>query len=159
MTRSRSGNRGGTLADHTFDLPLHKGRNLIAAEVLSGSGGWALQFGGPKERQIAVSAGDDPDHFSITATGAASGSLVVPVSIQPTLPRLDASTALDDFATWQPREPLAVLDETAVKNLWMKEPDSTKWYAGAGDLSAVVWLYEGDKYLELFLAVTERQAY
>jgi hypothetical protein len=50
---------------------------------------------------------------------------------------------------------LAVSDENSVKNLWMKEPDSTKWYRGSADLSATVWLSEGEKYLELFVAVAD----
>ncbi len=151
------GNRGGTLADHTFELPLKKGRNLIVAEVLSGSGGWALTYGGPKERQIATTSGKDPDSLVITAASKASGAdpLTVPVTLQDTLPTLSTNASLDDFATWQTEEPFAVPDEAAVKNLWVKEPDSSKWYTGPADLSAHFWLRDlGDK-LEFVASVTD----
>jgi hypothetical protein len=151
------GNRGGTLADHTFELPLKKGRNLITVEVLSGSGGWALSYGGPKERQIATSGGKDPDCLLVTAASQGNGPdpLAVPVNLQETLPTLSAQASLDDFSTWPTEEPFAVPDEAAIRNLWVKEPDSTKWYAGPADLSARFWLRDSGDKLEFVAIVTD----
>jgi hypothetical protein len=151
------GNRAGTLADHVFDLPLKKGRNLIAVEVLSGSGGWALDFGGPKERQVALTVGNDPDAVAITlqSGGKTLGNLTAPLRLEDTLPGIDPSAPLDQPGTWMPLEPLVLLDESAVKNLWMKQPDSSRWYGGKMDLSAIVWLRDAGKNLELFVAVTD----
>lgn len=152
-----AGNLGGSLADHTFDLPLKKGRNLIVVEVLSGSQGWAFDFGGPKERQIAVTSGNDPDQISVTTTsdGQTSNPLVVPIQLQNVVPAIDPAAALDQLNTWNSLEPLAVPDDSAVKNLWMKEPDSSKWYGGKSDLSGIFWLRDAGKNLELFMAITD----
>ena len=151
------GNRVSSLADHVFDLPLKKGRNLIAVEVLSGSGGWALDFGGPKERQVALTVGNDPDSVAIDlqADGKTLGQLKVPVQLQDVVPSIDANAALDQPASWMPLEPLTLLDESAVKNLWMKQPDSSRWYGGKKDLSAIVWLRDSGQSLQLFVAVTD----
>jgi hypothetical protein len=151
-----SGNNGRGLADHPFTLPLKAGRNLLAVEVLSGSGGWTLDFGGPKERQIATN-GNDPDQLSLRleTPGAPAVSAAVPVQLQDIVPALPPSIALDDPSAWLPLEPLAVLDETNVKNLWMKEPDSSRWYAGKADLSGTLWLRDAGASLQLFAAITD----
>ena len=47
---------GGGLADHLFNLPLKKGRNVLSALVLSGSGGWRLEFGGPKRNRLYMAS-------------------------------------------------------------------------------------------------------
>jgi hypothetical protein len=151
------GNRGGSMADHPFDLSLKKGPNVIAVEVLSGGQGWNFDFGGPKERQIALKAGDDPDRLMLTvkSNGKDLESLSAPVQLQATVPPLSTTEPLDQLSTWMPLEPLGVLGEESVKNLWMKEPDTSRWYGGAADLSGKAWLRDSGKTLDLFVAVTD----
>jgi len=148
---------GGATANHTFELPLKKGRNLIAVEVLSGKYGWVLSFGGPKERQIALTSGNDPDTVAISSQsdGKTLGTLIAPVRLQDVIPALDATASVDQLATWISMEPLTLLDDSSVKNLWLKEPDTSRWYKGRKDLSATVWVRDSGKALQLYIAVTD----
>ena len=109
---SRRATSFGTLADHTFNLPLKKGRNLIVVEVLSGTQGWSFDFGGPKERQVAVTSGNDPDQISATETsgGQTSNPVAVSIQLQDVVPPIDATAPMDQLSTWMPLEPLAVPD-------------------------------------------------
>ena len=150
------GNEGGSLADHAFTLPLKKGRNIVVVQVLSGSQGWSFDFGGPKERSRALSANNDPD--SLAATLSVAGAVVArqtaSLHIQEPVPPL-GNTPADQLSAWQPLEPLVVLEGDAVKNLFMKEPDSSRWYTGARDLSGTIWLRDDGTNLHLFAAVTD----
>ena len=42
-----------------------------------------------------------------------------------------------------------------VENLWVKEPDQSRWYRGEKDLSAGVWLREDGERLVLLIAVID----
>lgn len=151
-----SGNRHGSLADHSFDLPLRAGRNTLAVVVLSGSQGWSLDFGGPKERALAKT-NLDPDRLLVTlrANGQTLSQRVVPLQLQNAVPILGDIQNADALQSWMPLQPLAVLDESAVTNFFLKEPDSSRWYKGAGDLSALTWLRDDGKNLHLFVSVRD----
>jgi len=151
------GNQAGTLASHTFSLPLKAGRNTIAVVVLSGKGAWELQFGGPKERQIAVSGGNDPDHLEVKlmAGGQFLARQVIPLRLNEAIPALGAVPPSAPLASWMTLEPLTELGSEAVKNLWLKEPDSSRWYKGTSDLSARVWLRDGGAMLHFCVAVAD----
>ncbi len=43
-----NGSSSFSAGDHTADLPVRKGRNLLAVQVLSGSAGWCLAWGAPQ---------------------------------------------------------------------------------------------------------------
>ncbi len=152
------GNEHGGLADHTFDLPLKKGRNIISVLVLSGSGGWKLEFGGPKERALALSAGTDPDRVvvSLVAKGKVLSKQVVPVQISAPIPMLGGAIPATR-ADWMPLQPLAVLGGENVTNFFVKEPEQSRWYKGEKDLLALVWLRESGANLHLYVAVTDDQ--
>lgn len=152
-----SGNQHGSLADHTFSLPLKKGRNVISVVLLSGLYGWNLEFGGPKERELAVSGGSDPDSLSITldADGQILSRVAAPLHLQGPVPPLGPVASPDRLAGWMPLEPLALLEAEAVNNLWMKEPEQLRWYGGKEDLSGLVWLRDDGTNLHLFLSVTD----
>ncbi len=143
-----TGNRHGTLADHTFDLPLKKGTNVIAATVLSGSGGWAIDIAGPKQRAIAISGGVDPDRIEATLTTQAvrepAARLVLPVRLQTPIPPLGKMADEADLKSWMKLEPLAVLGTDQVTNLHLQFPEQSRWYKGEKDLSATIWLRQGD---------------
>ena len=149
-------NGGGTLGDHLFELPLKAGRNVIAAQVQSGSQGWKLHFGGPAQREAAVN-GKPADAVRVTLK---SGDAVLstqsyPLQISAPISALDAGAAPDALADWMKLEPLAVLGETNVTNFFNKEPDTSRWYQGETDLSAQVWLRDDGANLHLFAAVTD----
>lgn len=157
----------GPISLHPFTLHLKEGRNVLVARVISGRGGWALQYGGPRELYIARHAGESPDSLTMTLKSTDGNTLATqsaPLLLQGALPLLPAgftagSTALEQMQWLLLSEPLAVLGSDSVDNLWMKEPDSSRWYTGQSDLSALLWLYseEGSGTVNLVLAVTDDQ--
>lgn len=151
------GNQGGTLASHTFNLPLKAGRNTIAVAVLSGKGAWEIVFGGPKERQIAVTGGNDPDRVEVNVTsgGQFLARQVIPLELREPVPALGALPAASPLGGWMSLEPLAELGSDSIRNLWLKEPDSSRWYKGPNDLSALAWLRDDGADLHLAVAVTD----
>ena len=151
-----TGNRHGSLADHVFDMPLKKGRNVIAVSVLSGSQGWSIELGGPKERAIAWN-GIDPDRIEATlqidpgsVIAEASASLVLQSAVQPLF---DVDPAVP--SGWWTLEPLTVLGHSHLENPNMAHPDQSRWYRGDGDVSAIVWLRDGGNALHLAVAVRD----
>ena len=153
-----TGNRHGTLANHTFTLPLKKGRNVIAFQCLSGSGGWSIRFGGPRERYLAVTGGEPLDRLCITLLDDADQPMaerVLPLDLRAPLPRLGEGHDPDAPAAWLPLEPVAVLGADTVANRFVEQPDSDRWYKGEADLSAVVWLREHAGKLHLFVQVRD----
>lgn len=152
-----TGNRHGSLADHTFELPLRAGRNVIAFACLSGSGGWSLDVGGPRERALALSAGTPPDRLEVVLEGPDGTELArrtAGLRLQGPVPPL-GDVDRDDPAAWWALEPLAVLGAEQVTNRFAAEPDQTRWYRGEDDLSAVVWLRDDGTVLRLLVAVSD----
>ncbi len=149
------GNEHGGLADHVFDLPLKKGRNIISVQALSGSGGWKLEFGGPKERALALTQGTDPDRLvvSLVAGGQTLSSQTVPLQLSAPIPSVGKVPA--NASEWIQLQPLAQLGEENVTNFFVKEPDQSRWYKGEDDLSALVWLRESGENLHLFVAAKD----
>ncbi len=152
------GNESGGLADHTFVLPLKKGRNILSALVLSGSGGWNVEFGGPKERALALSAGTDPDRVevSLVAGERVLAKQVVPLQLNAAIPAL-IGAAPTTLSGWMPMQPLAELGDANVSNYFVKEPEQSRWYKGDSDLSALVWLRESGENIHLFVAAKDDQ--
>ena len=147
---------GGNLGDHLFELPLKAGRNVIAAQVQSGSQGWKLHFGGPAEREAAVN-GKPADVVRVTLK---SGDTVLstqsyPLQISAPIASVDAATAPDALSDWQKLEPLANLGEAEITNFFVKEPDTSRWYKGANDLSATAWLLSSGDNLQMLVAVKD----
>ena len=149
----KSGNKGN-LSNQTFELPLRKGRNVLAVMVLSGSGGWNIEFGGPRERTLAQT-NSAPDKLTVTlsANGKTLSRQEVPLQLAAPVARI--GTATDDYTNWQTLEPLAVMGAESVTNFFVKEPDTSRWYKGEDDLSAQVWLRDDGTDLHLFVAVTD----
>ena len=149
----KRGNKGN-LSNQTFELPLHKGRNVLAVMVLSGSGGWNIEWGGPRERTLAqTNSAPDKLIVALSANGKILSRQEVPLQLAAPVARISAPT--DNYADWQTLEPLAVLGESSVFNFWVKEPDTSRWYGGADDLSAQVWLRDDGANLHLLAAVRD----
>ena len=144
----------GSLADQPFDLPLRQGRNVLAVLVLSGSGGWDIEWGGPRERGLALT-NSAPDKLTatLTANGVTLAQQEVPLELAAPIAPIEKAT--DSYAGWQPLEPLAVLGGEEVTNFWVQEPDQSRWYGGDKDLSAQVWLRDDGANLQLFVAARD----
>lgn len=154
----KEGNQHGTLADHKFTLPLKAGKNTLAVGVLSGSYGWKVEIGGPKERGLAETAGTDPDRLVLSLRSGGEGveaRKIVPLPIRSALAPLKEPGSLDDLKTWLALDPVAELDDSAVTNEWDKEPDQSRWYKGTDDLSALAWLRPQGGKLHLAVAVRD----
>lgn len=146
----------GPVSAHPFTLKLRAGRNLIAVVLKSGSGGWAVLMGGPKELHLARTAGDDPDAV-LTTLKSTDGRVLAqektPFKIDSAVPALGDAPAWP--ASWSSLEPLAAPGSDAMTNFWMKEPDSSRWYKGEKDLSAVLWLRQAGDRVRLRVAVRD----
>lgn len=149
-----SGNRGPYhVLTHTFTAPVRKGRNLLAARVLSGSGGWRLVSGGPDEvaaaRRAKAGEGD-----ALVLEARVGGDLLaretIPVHIL--RPVEDAP----EKAAWDSLAPVGVL--AGLDNLHAAQPDSAKWYKGADDLSGRIWVRRQGGTVRLIAAVRDDRA-
>lgn len=152
-----TGNAHGGLGDHTFELPLRKGANTVAVLVLSGSHGWDVQFGGPKERAIAVTNGLDPDHLEIEVICDGKRLLhqIEPLGMIPAVPVLPEEFVTGDSLAWNRIDPVVVAGEETITNLWVKEPQQDRWYGGKGDLSATVWMASDATHFYLAVEATD----
>ncbi len=139
--RLESGNAHGTVAEHQFDLPLRKGRNVICAVVLSGSGGFSFKFVGPHE--VAMAQGElAPDRVDLRvddASGEAMTRLSIPLDLVSEVDPL-GDVSPSSFDDWMSLQPVAILGDDSVTNPHMKFPDESRWYTGSKDLSAEVWM-------------------
>jgi len=149
-----SGNGGPvTLSSHQFSLPLKKGANLLVVEVESGSQGYKLVSGGPRELALASGGGRSLDvELSSGQDVLARGH--VPVDDRQVIQATPDLTSLSPDAL-QNLEPAGRLDETTVINDWAKQPDSSKWWKGAGDLSGTIWLGRDTGHLYLAAAIRD----
>ncbi len=136
-----AGNGAGfAITDHVFNLPLKKGKNLLVVQVLSGSQGWKLLIGDPVS--IAKAQGTSVDHLDLALVGD-NGDPFDRQQVEPQL-RLPLAALTFPFpgtpADWETLDPDTVLGESAIHNDFAKQPDSSRWWKGASDLSARVWL-------------------
>lgn len=149
------GNGGGySINDHTFDLPLKKGENLIAVKAQSGSMGWKILIGSPDA--LLALAGDPAEsgvRFDLDLPGRSPQTAVAALHRMPAMQALagDAAPTLNDLDAVQPD--IVLLDH--VDNAYAKMPDATKWWRGAADLSARGWVRQADGKLVIALAVTD----
>lgn len=153
-----TGNRHGGLADHTFTLPLKQGRNVIAFQCLSGSAGWSLTYGGPRERTLVLTPDAPPDQLKLTlryTNAKTADEQVVSMPLLEPLGKLGDIGDVHDVTNWQALTPLAVLGDEAIENRWNAEPDQSLWYQGPSDLSATVWLRETEAGLRLLAQVRD----
>lgn len=152
------GNGGGyAITDHTFDLPLKAGRNLLAVKVLSGSMGWKLMSGSPD----ALAAALDPQRIprielSVYERGALQARSHVLVETVPSLRQAEEGINVNSPPQqWLSLPPDMLLNERAVENLHDKQPDTSLWWQGLDDLSAEGWIRVVDDHLLLVLAVRD----
>ncbi|HOK03773.1 MAG TPA: hypothetical protein PLN24_00790 [Victivallales bacterium] len=139
----KNGNGAGYyIYSHRFEIPLKKGKNLIAVKVLSGSQGWCLVAGGPKDLQTALGMKTDKIVFSLfNGEDRLAEESVNLKFIHPLKPFSGGFKAMDEKLTLI-EKPTGTLDASTIQNLFFKEPDTNKWWKGENDLSAMIWLLE-----------------
>lgn len=125
---------------HCFDIPLKAGRNLLAVSVHSGSQGFRLAFAAPSIVQTAREGRIAPEalHLQMTLPGRSPVLLSIPVTPPvslPLWPREYLSAPLETFECLPP-----ILPAEPVQNLWVTQPDASKWWQGVADLSAKLWM-------------------
>ena len=125
-----TGNAGPVeVLTHVFPVHLHKGRNLFAVRVLSGSAGWKLISGGPDA--IAAAQREKAGATDSAMVELTSGqNLIARESLRvETLPMLDSRP---EGASWESLAPDGVLGH--VTNLFMAQPDSSEAVSRTGGL-------------------------
>ncbi len=137
------GNGGGySITDHMFEMPLKQGRNLLVVKVQSGSQGWKLYMGSPGQVAQALNPTLIPQVNWVMqsdrlppARHAVRVELGEPVAALPTSVSNPA-----ELRAWQTLPVDFVLPETGLRNFYEKQPDSSRWWQGPDDLSAVGWV-------------------
>jgi hypothetical protein len=150
------GNGGGYgISDHAFDLPLRKGRNLIAVKAQSGSMGWKLLVGAPD--RLAALTGDPTARgvqFQLDQPGRSPQTVVADLRRVPVMAAWPGGAALPTLGGVDAAQPDFVLLDH-VDNAFAKLPDATKWWRGAADVSARGWVRADGDRLIVAVAVTD----
>jgi len=151
------GNQGTmSIAEHTFKIKLNKGKNIIAAKVLSGLGGWKFAFGAGQE--LLNVKNKTQDHLEITfksgntiiETEKSLVKFIKPISWVP-----EKKITGSELKNWNYEVPSAVIKEKGVFNFFDKFPDNTKWWKGEADLSSKVWLRQDEENLNIIVQVMD----
>lgn len=155
-TMDRGNGGAQTLLAHTFDLPLKKGRNLIAFKVLSGSMGFQLVTGGPNDLRAVVegtSAGRTID-FALERDGQQIARQVTALAVlqpPPTVPENFWGSA----PQWFTAAPQFAFESVRLRNPNEAQPDSRFWFKGPDDLSAGGWIATRDNRFYLVVRVKD----
>ena len=125
---------------HCFDLPLHAGRNLLAVSVHAGSQGFRLSVATPAQVQTAREKRIAPEalHVQMDVPGRTPVRLSLPVIPPISLPEWPENlftAPIETFACLPAFHPA-----DTVQNLWVTQPDASKWWQGTTDLSARLWM-------------------
>jgi len=137
-------------------VPLKRGRNLFAVKILAGSQGWRFVAGGPSDLSHGSLANVERMDISLVSkdkTVVATGTSLINY-------RRPAPVQSSDFwamrpADWGGLEPTAKLGEAQVTNLFFKDPDTSRWWKGDGDLSAIIWLRQDSSHIYTVVEVTD----
>lgn len=153
----QSGNNAQMLpTSHVFDLSLEKGWNLLACKVLSGSGGWMMVSAGPQRLVTLQNPSNPPDRLALNMIGV-DGQVVEATHV----PVMPMRLVLPQQSGWDVSSrdrvaPFAILGRAHIVNHQEAHPDRKRWYLGADDLSARLWLFHtDDKSIKLLLEVTD----
>ncbi|MDX2081996.1 MAG: hypothetical protein SFU53_14520 [Terrimicrobiaceae bacterium] len=155
-TMDRGNGGPQTLLAHTFDLPLQKGRNLIAFQVLSGSMGFQLVTGGPDELRAILqgtSSGRTVE-LALERNGQQIARQVTTLAVlqpPPALPENFWGSA----AQWFKSPPQFAFESVRLRNPNEAQPDSRFWFKGPEDLSAVGWITRTNERVYLVVRVKD----
>lgn len=131
-----TGNGSGfRITDHRLRIPLRPGINLLAVRVLSGSQGFVLVCGGPEELRRTRASDTDRVEAELIVGGTVVARTVRPLQLLLPLP----ATPAGGGRALAGGPPLAEMAEPEVTNLFVKHPDSSRWWRGDSDCSARTW--------------------
>ncbi|MEM9883468.1 MAG: LamG-like jellyroll fold domain-containing protein [Planctomycetota bacterium] len=155
-TLERGNQSGASPLAHTFEVDLKRGWNDLEADVLSGSQGWKFLAAGPDTVAAGRRPESPPDRVELTLWEGDPSASAEPLARR-VLPVV-AVPAITPSSAGGGTPPLAVLGAESVDNPNASHPDTSRWYAGPDDLSAVVWLTaDDDAPLTLRIAVRDDQ--
>ena len=146
---------GYAITDHVFEVPLKKGSNVVVVQVLSGSQGWKLLIGDPTS--LAKAQGANADQLVVTlqsTTGEQIDQLVIEPQLRSALSGLSQAWS-QSADVWDAVDADIMLDESKVHNEFAKQPDSSKWWKGAADLSGRAWVRGDVQQLYVVIAVRD----
>ncbi len=148
------GNQGpGELAAHTAKVSLHRGNNLIAAKILSGSGGWRFMTGGPDDLLMEKSSGKPINRFD--AFLRVDGKRIAEQSSRIQFARPVFAVGRETGSSYADLPPEAEITADQIENFHEKHPDPSRWYGGKDDLGGMVWLYRDDTCLRLTVRIQD----
>lgn len=138
------------ILSHVFKAQLKKGRNLLAVRVNSGSDGFRLVSGGPDEVAAARrERSGDRDALIVELLRGDRSLAREPVLVEVLRPVDRLAAAVD----WNG---LAIDGQNGVvTNLFVAQPETTRHYHGADDLSARMWLRQIGDSLAVAVAVRD----
>lgn len=150
------GNGGGyNITDHSFDLPLKRGNNLVVIRQLSGSMGWKLLIGSPDDVKLANS---DPQRngiiFRLEQPGLPDQIVQASVRRIPPLRTWSSEDEIRKFQDWNMVQPDQILQDQLI-NHFAARPDASKWWQGPLDLSARLWIRQKNSDLVFVVAVAD----
>ncbi|MDA3960017.1 MAG: hypothetical protein PF961_04435 [Planctomycetota bacterium] len=148
-----TGNRGGKdLTRHTFTVDLKAGTNIIAVRVLSGSDGWKLFSTGPQglESERRAKRGErDALRVELHVGANMLAREDIPVTV---LTPVDQGSTEHSHLT----APDGLLGN--VDNLFMAQPEQSRWYHGDKDLSGRYFVRDTGTELAVIVAVRDDTA-
>lgn len=151
------GNGGGySIQDHVFDVPLKKGRNLLAVQVLAGSQGWKVLIGSPAElKRTQQPMNSERLLLSLSEGGKTISREAVEVQFTSPIGPVAGLSWTDSIAQWEKQAPEVSLGRAEIINPGEKTPDSKLWWKGEDDLSARAWLSGDERRLYLVVRVRD----
>lgn len=151
------GNKGPVeITTHRFPIKLRKGSNIVAARVLSGISSWKLTSGGPAEVAAALNPALPPQRIELLLNDSSGKTLARQIS--PLVAMRELQT-YENHGQELPSDipPSAGVESVEVVNFHEKHPDSTRWWSGDMDLSAMVWCYRTDDKLRVVVVVKDAE--
>jgi len=147
---------GYAITDHTFDMPLKQGRNIVAVQVLSGSQGWKVLVGDPVSLARKLGTSTDRVQLALSRNGSEviDRQIVEPYLRLP-IRAVEGEVELTSQA-WDATDADITLGEASVTNEFAKQPDASRWWKGPTDLSARVWLRADGDAMHVIVAVRDQ---
>ncbi|RMD79063.1 MAG: hypothetical protein D6820_08840, partial [Lentisphaerae bacterium] len=156
-TLEKGNGSGFSILDHTFNMPLRQGKNLIAVRVLSGSMGWKLLCAGPEDlRQTRNRGREERLLLCLKAGDRTVSSQTVNLEYITPIPRAGADYLSSAMTRLPATTPFLNLSQSHVTNPFELMPDRSKWWRGDADLSLKAWLAADGKYLHLIARVQDQ---
>lgn len=152
----KNGNAGTmSITEHVFKIKLKKGKNIIAAKVLSGLGGWKLAFGNNADLENLQNKTKNSIEVSLTADNKVLATEKSLVQFVNPIPFVSEAQLNSSLINWNLEVLMAQIKDKGVFNFFDKFPDNTKWWKGEDDLSANLWIRQDKNNIHIILKVKD----